>query len=110
MVSRKRYVKRNRRALTRNGMPTGASATATASLAAGKLLLNTSLPLVVTGVPKFVTVNGQSAVSVSQLSPTQIQFTYAVPAVTGADWEVKASDPAMRTSTGGFVASASGTF
>ena len=90
--------------------PGGTPATAANSVAATKWQLDFSAAVQVVSLPVDFTVTGQPPVSYVQNSPTRITLTYATPVATGQSWVIPTHSLNVRTTTGGYVASATGTF
>lgn len=108
-------VNRNRR--DPSAPPSGTFATCTVTLTGSKMRVVASTPLVVTGVPttfRAAATSGgavtQTATAISVVSPTTIDVSFTTGPVTGAGWLIGLNDPAVRSSQGGFLVPATGTF
>jgi len=102
--------RRNRSRLDINNVPNGIQATPTSTLAATKWQIDFSTAVRVPALPTDFLVAGQPPVSYVQNSPTRITLSYTTPVATGQTWTIPSRSMSARTSTGGFVASATGTF
>jgi hypothetical protein len=89
--------------------PQGAECTVTAAISVNKLRLTFSAPVVVKGIPQ-ATVNDASATACAVVSNVVVDLTYATNVSAGQTWVVPARCRGIRTLSGGFVASATGTF
>jgi hypothetical protein len=90
--------------------PGGTPAVATPTLVSTKMQIDFSAAVQVVQLPTDFLVNGQPATGYVQNSPTRITLTYAVAVATGQTWVIPARSLNVRTTTGGFVAAATGTF
>ena len=64
----------------------------------------------VPALPTDFLVNGQPPISFVQNSPTRLTLTYTAPVATAQTWVIPNRSANVRTTTGGFVAAATGTF
>lgn len=100
----------NRKKVTKNSFPVAASLVATVSLVAGKMRLTFSSPVVLNGVPTQIIANALACNSASAVSATVIDCGFAVNPVATNPWTIPATVTAIKSSTGGVPAAASGTF
>jgi hypothetical protein len=91
-------------------VPNGTQAVATSSLVTTKWQIDFNNAVVVLTLPTDFLVNGQPPISYVQNTPTRLTLTYTTPVATGQTWVIPNLSPNVRTSTGGFVAAATGTF
>jgi hypothetical protein len=98
-----------RRKTTFRVQPQGTDCTVTAAINANKMRLTFSAPVVVKGIPR-ATVNDASATACTVVSNVIVDLTYAVNVAAGQTWVVPGRCQGVRTLSGGFVASATGTF
>jgi len=86
------------------------SVTWTAAIAAGNVVLTTLIPVVVSGLPLSLKVQGVSPISWTQVSATQINLHYAAAVVTTNVLTVGQSEPNIRSAVGGYLANGTFTF
>ena len=109
MLVRSRKHRRPRSRLDVSNTPSGNDTAAALSLDGGVVVMTVTLPVTVNGIPQ-VLVNGIAPTGASQANPVTVRLSYATPAASGDGWVVPIKDGAIRTSNGGYVASATGTF
>ena len=102
--------RRNRFALDPSTRPLGTSATSTNTVSANKWSVAFSVPVVVKGLPTDWKVNGALPTAVSVVDSQHILLTFAVNVATGQTYVIPAASPNVRTTNGGYVAAAAGTF
>ncbi len=90
--------------------PGGTPAVATPTVVSTKCQIDFSAAVQVVSLPTDYLVNGEPPVSYVQNTPTRITLTYTTPVATGQTWVIPAHSLSVRTTTGGFVAAATGTF
>jgi len=88
----------------------GTPAVATSSVVATRWQIDFSNPVTVVNLPTDFLVNGQPPISYVANTPTRITLTFAASVATGQTWVIPSRSLNVRTPTGGFVASATGTF
>lgn len=89
--------------------PVGTDATLTLAISAGNVLVTSDLPLVIDGIPA-ITVQGELATAVVVNSPLSFTLDYAAAVIATNVAVVPPSDPAMRTTQGGYALPQSHTF
>lgn len=116
-VQRTKVHRVNRRDPDRSAQPGYTLITATNSIVGGKWRMVLNVPVVVSGIPttfRAAATSGgavtQAPTAVSVVTPTTIDLTFASGPVSGSGFTIPMNEPAIRNSTGGFVAAATGTF
>ena len=102
--------RRGRSELDRSTRPLGTSATTTNTISANKWAVAFSVPVVVKALPADWKVNGASPTAVTVVDSQHITLTFAVNVAAGQTYSIPATSPNVRTSNGGYVAAAAGTF
>lgn len=110
MFRNRKQNRRNRRLISPWNAPLPQSAVAAVTLNAGKMRMTFATPVVVSGVPTSITVQDVLPTTVTVVSSTVVDLTFAAPPVAGNTWKIGERDAALRTTLGGYVASATGTF
>lgn len=87
----------------------GTPAVAVATISAAKGLFTFSVPISLNGIPQ-ITVNGALPTSATPVGSNAVLLDYAADVVALQAWIIPYNDPAIRTATGGFAASANGVF
>ena len=90
--------------------PLNTTAIATSSVVSTKWQIDFTNPVQVAALPADFLVAGVAPISYVQNTPTRITLSYATPVATGQTWAIPSRSLNVRTPTGGFVASAAGTF
>ena len=101
---------KGRRRLDPSNIPGGTLALPTSTLVTAKWQIDFSNAVQVANLPTDFLVNGQPATGFVQNTPTRITLSYAVAVASGQTWVIPSHSPNIRTQTGGYVASATGTF
>lgn len=100
---------RNRRAIDRAVGPVPLFATVTPTVSTTTVTLTMNVPVVWNGdIPAF-TVATVTVDAITRVSPTIFTLTLSGSGA-GKAWTMAGNDPTFRTSTGGFVNAAAGTF
>jgi hypothetical protein len=102
--------RRNRSTLDPSNRPSGTFAIATSTVATNKWAIAFNVPVIVKALPTDWKVNGASPTSVTVVDSQHITLTFAVNVAAGQTYVIPAGSANVRTSNGGMVAAASGTF
>lgn len=110
MIKRAPRQPRHRNRLPTTFQPTLPALTYTATISSGKVLVTTTLPIVVNSLPASFTVQGVAPISITGVSATSFLLTYTATVVTTNVFATDSNDPAVRGASGGFLVAKSTTF
>lgn len=102
--------RRNRFKFDPSNRPAGTFATTVSTISANKWAVAFSVPVVVKALPADWKVNNASPTAVTVVDSQHITLTFAVNVAAGQTYSIPATSPNVRTSNGGYVAAAAGTF
>lgn len=107
MIRRPNRHTRNRASTDPSNRPTGGNVGGTFSVVATKLRVAVNGPVSLNGIPQ-ITVQGVLPTAVTIVNPTTFDLTYAAAVVVTNAYAVPSNDPAIRTSTGGYLSATAG--
>ena len=106
MIKRAPRPGRHRIRLPKTYQPLIADLAATLSIASAKLRVTTTIPMVISGIPTGITVQGVAPTAVTQVSSTVFDLTYAASVVTTNVAVIPAGVSQVRGNNGGSLAAA----
>jgi hypothetical protein len=110
MITRARRQPKHRTRLPANFQPSVPAVTWTAAIATLKARITTNIPVVISGLPTGMTVQGVAPTSITMISPTVFDLGYAASVVSTNVLIIDANDPNVRAATGGFLNAGTFTF
>ena len=110
MLAAAKSRRRNRFDMDPSNRQIGAFAVATSTVSANKWAIAFSVPVVVRSLPTDWKVNGAAPTAWTLVDPQHITLTFAVNVAAGQTYVIPPGSLSVRTSTGGIVAAAAGTF
>ena len=102
--------RRNRFKFDPSNRPAGTFASAVNTISANKWAVAFSVPVVVKALPADWKVNGASPTAMTIVDSQHLLLTFAVNVAAGQTFIIPAASANVRTSNGGYVAAATGTF
>lgn len=110
MIKRAPRQPRHRTRLPATFNPTIPALTYTATISAGNVLVTTTLPVTIAGLPAGFKVQGVSPLTITSVSATSFTLHYTAAVVSTNVFVTDANDPGVRGTAGGYLAAGSTTF